>query len=191
MESTNDPQIDIDEARRLLAAADDLQAEARREMAAHGWQWFLVWAPICLGAAISALTPIAGWYWLVGVPVGIGGTIAVSNRTHERSGVHRHASGYWWIALAMTVINFGASAVLADEVIVVVVWVVFGFGFTGFAILERQPGAAALFAMLAVAVGIAGPLVENTFSLYVVTGVVFAVAMVGVAVGIRSMGAPA
>jgi hypothetical protein len=195
MESINEPPsnptIDADEARRMLESADDLQAAARREINAHSWQWFLVWAVVCLGAAVSAFTPIAGWFWIVGVPVGIGGTIAISARQHERSGVQRYPGGYWLIGGAMTVINFGASALLSDEVIVVVIWVVFGLGFTGFAMLERQPGAAVIFACLALATGIAGALVPDTFDLYVVAGIVFALAMVVVAVRIRSLGTPA
>lgn len=191
MESTHQsavpPGIGIDEAQQLLESAGQMQAAARREIHSHGWQWYLVWAAVCVGSSISVFTPITGWFWLAGAPLGIAGTIAVSIREDQRSRVQRHQRGYWLIGGAMTVINFAASAFTSDEVVVVVIWVVLGFGFAGFAMLERQPAAAALFVGLAITIGIAGFLVTDTVDLYMVAGLIFAVAMVSVAVGIRSM----
>lgn len=184
------PPIDIEEAQQMLAGVDAMQAAAREELNAHGWQWYLVWAVVCLGAAVSALTPAAGSYWRAAVPLGIAATVAVSIRQEGRSGVQRHPGPYWLVGGSITMINFGAGAWLADEVVVVVVWVVFGVGFAAFARLERQPFAATLFMGLATATALAGLLVPDTFVLYMVVGFVYALTMTGVAAGIRSAGTP-
>ncbi|HDH02960.1 MAG TPA: hypothetical protein ENH15_01785 [Actinobacteria bacterium] len=147
-----------------------------------------MWAIVCGGASLSAFTHVFAWYWLIAAPLGIVATIVVCAREDQRTGVQRDPRPYWWVGGAITVINFASSALLPGRTVVVVIWVVFGFGFVAFAWLDHQPTIAALFAALAIAIGLSGPIVPDTLTLYVVAGLVYAATMVGVAVGIRSMG---
>lgn len=188
MDSTAHSDIEAEEARTLLADAGYMRRATRRELQAHGWQWYIVWAIVTAGASASTLTAAGGWYWLVAAPLGMAATVAVCQREDRRSGVQRQQGPYWLIGGAIALINFAAGALLPVETVVVIVWVVFGFGFVAFAWLDNQPTIAVLFALLALAVAMAGVVVPDPVTLYVVVGLVYAATMTGVAIGIRSLG---
>ena len=77
--------------------------------------------------------------------------------------------------------NTAASLLLPGEAIVVVVWVVIGFGFGVLSWLDRQPAASGLFIGLALTSAVLGVVVEDRFSLYGVLALVFTVASGGAA----------
>jgi hypothetical protein len=176
---------DIDEVRSLLAEVGDLKKGTRADLQSYGWQWLLVWGAVCLGAALSAYTPLAPWYWIVVVPVALVVTWVVQERIEGRAPVRVKAWPYWTIGGAITVAAFGASFAFETEVTVVVVWVVFGLGFMGFSLLERQRTAAAVFLGLAAISTFLGIVTEDRIGLYPVLGFMFAIAMAGVSAGIR------
>jgi hypothetical protein len=176
---------DIDEVRSLLAEVGDLKRGTRAVLQRDGWQWLLVWGAVCLGAALSAYTPLAPWYWIVVVPVALVATWIVQERTEGRAPVRVKAWPYWTIGGAITVAAFGASFAFATEVTVVVVWVVFGLGFMGFSLLERQRAAAGVFLGLAGIATFLGVVTEDRLGLYPVLGFMFAITMAGVSAGIR------
>ncbi len=172
----------------MLADAGHMRRATRRELHAHGWQWYVVWAIVSAGASASTLTTAGKWYWLMATPLGLAATVAVCTHEDRQSGVQRQQGPYWLIGGTIALINFAAGALLPVDAVLVVVWVVFGFGFVAFAWLGNQPTIAVLFALLAVAIAIAGVVVPHTLTLYVVVGLVYAATMAGVAVGIRSLG---
>ena len=81
--------------------------------------------------------------------------------------------------------GFGSSFALSTGVSVVVVWVVFGLGFAGFSLLDRRRGAAGVFLGLSVIATFLGMVTEDRMALYPMLGFMFAIAMAGVAAGIR------
>ncbi len=176
---------DIAEVRSLLAEVGDLKKGTRAVLQSDGWQWLLVWGAVCLGAALSYSTPIAPWYWVGAVPVALVVTWVLQERLEDRAPVRVKAWPYWAVGGAMTVAGFGSSFVLSTEVNVVVVWVVFGLGFTGFSLLDRRRAAAGVFLGLSVTATFLGIVTDDRMTLYPMLGFMFAIAMAGVSAGIR------
>jgi hypothetical protein len=67
----------------------------------------------------------------------------------------------------------------------VIVWVIFGLGFMGFSLLERQRAAAGVFLGLSVIATFLGIVTEDRMALYPMLGFMFAISMAGIAAGIR------
>jgi hypothetical protein len=176
---------DIEEVTSLLAEVGDLKKETRADLQSDGWQWLLVWGAVCLGAALSAYTPLAPWYWMVVVPVALVVTWIVQKRIESRAPVRVKAWPYWTIGAAITVSAFGASFAFETEVTVVVVWVVLGLGFMAFSVLERQTSAAGIFLGLSVITTFLGVMTDDRLGLYPLLGFMYAISMAGVAAGIR------
>jgi hypothetical protein len=176
---------DIDEVKSLLAEVGELKQGTRAVLQRDGWQWLLVWGSVCLGAALSAYTPLAPWYWVGAVPVAMAVTWILEKRLEGRAPVRVKSWPYWTIGGAITAAAFGASFAFDTEVTVVVVWVVFGLGFMGFSLLERQRAAAGVFLGLAGITTFLGVVTEDRLGLYPVLGFMFAITMAGVSAGIR------
>ncbi|MFN2485431.1 MAG: hypothetical protein ABR609_02265, partial [Acidimicrobiia bacterium] len=122
-----------------------------------------MWSVVFLGAFFSSfLSDLAGWYWLIGVPLGYLG-MYLAYRKLDDTGVGAKSWPYAATGIGIGVINMVASFVLPDEAIVVAVWVVLGLGFAVFSWIDRQPLAAALFAALSLLALLLGLTTEDTF----------------------------
>lgn len=177
------------EARGILEEVSQIQSATRARLYAHGWQWMVVWALTFFGAALTGIIPawqdFAGVYWLYAVPVALGLTAWISWREESRSPVRQRELPYWIIGLGITVGCFGASALLPESAVVVVIWVILGLGFAAFAWLERVIPAARMLAAMAVLSGVLGMVVEDTFQLYPALGFAFGAALAGIIAGMR------
>lgn len=178
-----------EEARGLLEELSAIQSTTRARLFARGWQWMVVWAFTFFGAALTAIVPawqgFSGIYWAYAVPVALGLTLWLSWRAESRSPVRQRDWPYWLIGLGITAGCFGASAWLPESAMVVVVWVILGFGFAAFAWLERAFPAAWVLASMAVVSGVLGLVVEDTYELYPALGLAFGAALVAVIAGMR------
>ncbi len=147
----------------------------------------VVWSVAFFGAALTALVPawqeFAGRYWLFAVPIALVFTVLISWREESRSPVRQRELPYWMIGLGMTVGCFGASALLPEPAVVVVVWVILGFGFAAFAWLERVTPAAWMLSAMAVLAGVLGLVVEDTYRLYPALSLAFGAALAGIITG--------
>lgn len=181
--------MDRGEAQELLEQVAQIQSTTRARLHAVGWQWLVIWSVAFLGAAVTALVPalqpIAGVYWVFATPISLLLTIVVSARAEARSPVRQRALPYWLVGLGIAVSSVVANVALSDAALVVVIWVILGFGFAAFAWLERVEPAAWLLASMATLAGVLGLVVEDTFSLYPVLAMSFSAALAGVIVGMR------
>jgi hypothetical protein len=183
--STKDRQ----EARGLLDEVAEIKSTTRAQLYAIGWQWLVIWAVAFFGAALTAMVPVlqpyADVYWMFATPISLVLTAVVSTRVESRSPVRQRSLPYWLVGAGIAIGTFGVSLVLPDEAIVVVVWVILGFGFAAFAWLERAEPAAWLLAGMAVVSGALGLIVEDTFALYPALALAFSAALAGVITGMR------
>lgn len=177
--------VDVDEARRLLSEMDDIKEGTREEFRDGAWQWLLVWSGVCLGASISAYTPVAGWYWAIGAPIGLVLTVFVGMRVDQRLPVRRKAWPYFAVGAGIAVANTAVSMLLGEEVVVVAVWVVLGLGFAALTALDRMPSASALFIVVSLGTIVAGMWTRDPFGLYPALGLLFAVTLAALAGAIR------
>lgn len=175
------------DAQALLSEVSDLRRDTRADLQSCTWMWFLLWSAIAGGAAASVLwEEVAGWYWLGAVPIGLIGTALIDLRWTREAGVRRHDWPYWAIGGAITVLNTVASGFLSPEVVVVWVWVVLGLGFAGFCLLERAPEAAGVLLGYAIVAVAAGVVVSDTFALYPLLALAFALTLAGIAWRLRT-----
>lgn len=181
--------MDQREARGLLEEVAKIQSTTRARLHAVGWQWLVIWSIAFLGAALTALVPswqqAAGVYWMFATPIALVLTIIVSARMEARSPVRQRSLPYWLVGIGIAVSSVAADLLVSEAALVVVVWVILGFGFAGFAWLERVEPAAWLLAGMAVLAGALGLVVEDTFALYPVLAMSFSAALAGVIVGMR------
>lgn len=180
-----DEHRDVAGAESLLAEVGELKRDVRADLQADGWQWLLVWATVCIGAWVSLQTAFGPWYWMVAVPVAIIVTGVVQWRLEGRVPVRRKQWPYWLIGALMTLAGFGVSFAVDPEVSVLAVWVVFGVGFTGFSLLERQPVNAAVFGVLTIAAIVSLFISSDPFVTYGRMGLLFGSTMVAVAIWAR------
>ncbi len=163
----------------VVAEVGRVRRQTRMSLAEGAWRYLAVWAVVFLGSFVSAFFPIAGWYWVIGVPAGYFGMWLMLRDLQP--GVERRQTPYWITGIAIGVANTLASLLFEDEVVVVVVWVVLGLGFGFLAWFDRQPAAAGLFGALAAISAVSGVVVSDRFALYAVLALVFTVATGGVA----------
>lgn len=192
MESTGSQSGDSQQARGLLEELTGIKAVTRADLQSQGWQWLLVWSGLFFGAALTGLVPgwdeIAGNYWLFAVPVGLVLTFLINWRVERNAPVRRKAWPYWTVGGVITVAGFAVSAYVDDSTSVILLWVILGFGFAGFLLLERMVAAAWLLAGMAVISGLLGLVVEDTFTLYTMLALAFSAAVAGIAAGMRVQG---
>jgi hypothetical protein len=181
--------MDHQEARGLLEEVAQIQSATRARLHAVGWQWLVIWSIAFLGAALTALVPSwqrsAGVYWMFATPIALILTVVVSSRMEARSAVRQRSLPYWLVGLGIALASLAADLLVSEAALVVVVWVILGLGFAGFAWLERVEPAAWLLAGMAVLSGALGFVVEDTFALYPVLAMSFSAALAGVIVGMR------
>ena len=181
--------MDRSEARGLIEEVAEIQSTTRARLHASGWQWLVIWAVAFLGAALTAMVPawqsFADVYWAFATPISLVLTIVVSTRVEARSPVRQRALPYWLVGLGIAAGSFGVGAMLPDEAVVVLVWVIIGFGFAAFAWLERVEPAAWLLGAMAMLSGALGLVVKDTFDLYPVLALSFSAALAGIITGMR------
>lgn len=178
-----------DEARGLLDEINAIQSTTRATRYAYSWQWQVVWSLTFFGAGVVVLVPAwqdwAHLYWLWALPLALLATIVVSVKIESRSPVRQRSLPYILVGAAITVATTTVSFLLPEEAVVVVNWVVLGFGFATLAWLERVFSAAWLLGGMAAIAGILGLVVEDTIALYPVLALSFSAALAGIVAGMR------
>jgi len=166
--------------------ADEILDEARRvrrltrgALADGSWRYLAVWSAVFGGSWVTSYFPIAGYYWVFGLPLGYLG-MWLMYRGQQPAAWNRDAP-YWITGGAIGLVNTAASFLLPEEAVVVVVWDVIGLGFGVLSWLDRQPAASALFIGLAVASAVLGLVVKDHFELYSALALVFTLASAGAA----------
>lgn len=191
MEHTGDALsvVDRQEAAGLLDELTHIKSTTRATLYAYAWQWQAVWVLTFFGAGLVAVVPdwqhIAGLYWAFATPVSVVSTILISIKVESRSPLRQRPLPYFVVAGAITAGTSMTSLFLPDAAIVVVVWVIVGFGFAAFAWLERVLPAARLLAVMSVIAGLLGLVVEDTFQLYPAIAFAFSAALAGTVIGMR------
>jgi hypothetical protein len=181
--------MDRQEARGLLEELTEIKTTTRARLHSIGWQWLTIWSIAFLGAGVVALVPAltqySDIYWMFATPISLVLTAVVSVRVEAGSPVRQRSLPYWLVGAVIAVGTFGVSIILPDSAIVVVVWVILGFGFAAFAWLERVIPAVWLLAGMAVLAAVLGLVVEDTFALYPVLAISFSAALAGIVTGMR------
>jgi uncharacterized membrane protein len=133
--------MQTEDAFEILADIEGLRARTSTALNADGWQWMVVWSLVALGAGLTALVDalegIAGFYWMVAVPIAFAATALLERRSKEQRAVRRDSRPYLAVGAAMLAVNLVASFTLEPESTVIVIWVVIGVGFAIFAHLDR------------------------------------------------------
>ena len=174
--NTPSPEM-LEELRRL-------QRQTRLDVRSESWRYLAVWAGVFLGAFFSSFIPrVAGWYWIVGVPLGYLG-MYLAYRNVKDTGVGAKSWPYVVTGIGIGVVNGIASFVLSEAAIVVAVWVVLGAGFAVLSWIDRQPLAASLFAALSALSLLLGLTTDDTFELYPLLALIFTFTTAGTAVGL-------
>lgn len=181
--------VDRQEAAGLLDELTHIKSTTRATLYAYAWQWQAVWVLTFFGAGLVAVVPewrhIAGIYWAFATPVSVMSTILISVKVESRSPLRQRPLPYIVVGLAITAGTSLTSLLLPEGAIVVVVWVVVGFGFAAFAWLERVVPAAYLLASMSVIAGILGLVVEDSFQLYPAIAFAYSAALAGIVIGMR------
>lgn len=167
----------VEEALRLIDEIDGIKGDTRAAFFDGTWQWLLVWSVVCLGAAASAFTPFAGWYWLIGAPAGLAATAIVTSRAEARVRLRRKPGPYVAAGLGMACANGVFSYALPPEIVVVAIWVVLGLGFAALTWLDRVPTAPDAFLALTGGAIVAGVAIRDRLTLYPVIAVAFAIVL--------------
>jgi hypothetical protein len=179
-------QPDIEDTVGILADIEALRNRTNRELNADGWQWMLVWSLVAFGASITvlvdALENVAGYYWIAAVPIALAATAFLESRSKQQRAVRRDMRPYWTIGAGIGILNLLASLTLESEMIVIVIWIVIGVGFAGFAILDRDRPTAVMFFTAALITALLGFLSADPFIAYATISMLYAGLLAGSAV---------
>lgn len=163
----------------MLEEIGSLRSAVEEEIRSDSWQWLLIWSVVCLGAGVTAwleaVREYAGFYWLPAVPLALAATAWVELRIERRRFVRQRVWPYWATGAGIGLANLVGSIWFSERVIVVWVWVVLAAGFSVLCRLGYQDRAARVFVWLAGGSALAGVMVSDTFALYPVLALVFAV----------------
>ncbi len=131
----------------------EIRRRTRRDLSQDAWRWLLIWAALAFGFVVSVAVPafhgLAAWYWTVGVPIGLLGTIAADVTRPGANRVRRGEHRYWLVAAAITALNVGGSLVLPLDWLLIWLWAVFAAGFAVFLRLANLPAVSRPLWMLA------------------------------------------
>ncbi len=168
----------------LLEELARIQRRTKLDVRGESWRYLAVWSAVFLGAFISSFIPnVAGWYWLLGVPLGYLG-MYLAYRNLDDTGVGAKSWPYAVTGLGIGVVNGVASFLLSDEAIVVAVWVVLGVGFAILSWIDHQPLAASVFGALSVLALLLGLTTDDTLELYPVLALIFTLITAGTSLGL-------
>ena len=169
---------------QLLDELISIRRRTRRDLSCGAWRWMTVWAVVSFGFVVTLAVPslhtVAARYWLVGVPVGIVGTMLAdaSNRGADRR-VRRREWPYWATAAGITVANTMGSAWLPGNWILIWLWVVLAAGFSVLLWLEDDRAMSRLLAGMAVLFAAVAPLLTVQLHASIAMGAVFALVLAG------------
>ena len=174
----------------ILAEIEALRERTSTALNADGWQWMMVWSLVAMGAGLTALIDalegIAGFYWMVAVPIAFGATTLLERRSKEQRAVRRDSRPYLAVGAAMLVVNLVASFTLEPEWTVIVIWVVIGLGFAVFAHLDGDRPTTALYVVASVLAAALGVIASDPFAAYAAISLSFAGLLAGSAVQVYS-----
>lgn len=189
MSDTGMNALSRQEAKGLLEEINGIQSTTRATRYAYSWQWQVVWSLTFLGAGVVVLVPawqdFAHLYWLWALPLALLATAVVSVKIESRSPVRQRSLPYLIVGAAITVATTVMSFLLPEEAVVVVNWIILGFGFAALAWLERVLSAAWLLSGMALIAALLGLVVEDTIALYPVLALSFSAALAGIVAGMR------
>lgn len=171
---------------QLLDEMISIRQRTRLDLAFGAWRWMTVWTVVSFGFVVALAIPplhtVASRYWLVGVPVGIAGTILaeVSNRSADRR-VRRREWPYWATAAAMTVANTLGSVWLPGTWMLIWLWIVLAAGFSVLLGLDGEPAMSRLLAGMAVVFAAVAPLLTVHVQASIAMGAAFVLVLTGCA----------
>lgn len=170
----------------ILADIEALRDRTTTALNADGWQWMMVWSLVALGAGLTALVEpldaIAGFYWMIAVPIAFATTALLERRSKEQRAVRRDSRPYVAVGAAMLVVNLIASFTLEPETTVIVIWMVIGLGFAVFAHLDGARAATIMYVSAAILAGAIGLFASDPFSAYAAISMLFGGLLAGSAV---------
>ena len=166
------PPLTSRQAALLIEEVGQVRRRARSRIGSHTWIGFSIWAGVFAGASLAG--PRVFWYWMVAVPVAISLTGVIESRLTWARGIRQSETGYWIIGAAITVLCFGGSFLVPLPLLAAWGWIVLGFGFAGFAILDRHPEAATAMGALGVVAVLAGINIPEPELVYRGRGALFA-----------------
>lgn len=170
----------------ILADIEALRERTSAALNADGWQWMMVWSLVALGAGLTALVEtleaIAGFYWMIAVPIAFLATSLLERRSKEQRAVRRDSRPYVAVGAAMLFVNLVASFTLEPEATVIVIWVVIGLGFAVFAHLDEARAATIMYVSAAMLAGFIGLLARDPFAAYAAISMLFSGLLAGSAV---------
>lgn len=174
----------------ILTEIDALRRVTRTELQGSSWCWLLVWAVASAGSvatlAVPALNPVAGWYWMVAVPVAVVVMVLLEARVGDSARARNRAGAYWLTGAGIGILNFGGGVLLPGDWMVIWLWAVMAAGFAVLLHLDRHRLAAGAFASLVPVFITAGALSDDRLTTSSVIGALFTAALVVTAWIIRS-----
>ncbi len=174
---------DHSSARQLAAHVSAVRAETRSRVFGESWHWFPVWALVCFGAAVSALGPwsdhVAGYYWLVAVPIGLAVTAGVSWRLDAGEEIGTREWPYWAVGGGIFLANTLLASWLPENVVPVAIWVVLGVGFAALCQLGRNVVGRNVMLAMAVVTFVTGWVGQDGYALYPVLAIGYGLALIG------------
>ena len=179
--------IDPDDAQEMLAQVDLVQSQVRWSLLSSNWWLFLLWGIVVLGSTypVLFLDIDTGWYWIIAGPLAAIASYAVGYRVSHEIGTTLSSWPYVVTGLAIFVGTFGTSAIFSGSAAVTGVFVSLALGFSVFALLDRQYGPVAIFAITIVLAFALATQVEDVTFLYSINAVSFGMALVSLGLGLR------
>jgi hypothetical protein len=182
--------MQTDDPLEILADIEALRSRTSNALNADGWQWMTVWSLVAFGAGLTALVDalegIAGFYWMVAVPIALGVTAVLERRSKEQRAVRRDSRPHVRVGAAMLVVNLAASFTLEAEATVIVIWVVIGLGFAAFAHFDGDRPATAIYVVASLLAAGLGTFASDPFAAYAAISMLFAGLLAGSAVQMYS-----
>lgn len=82
---------------KLLKEMARIQRRTKLDVRAESWRYLAVWSGVFLGAFFSSFMPnVAGWYWLLGVPLGYLGMYLAYRQDQDFAPTTRLSSTRSW-----------------------------------------------------------------------------------------------
>lgn len=178
--------IDPDQAQEMLAQVELVQSQVRRSLLSSNWWLFILWGAISLGSVYPVLfSDDLGFYWVVAAPLGAIASYAIGYRMSHDVGTTLSSWPYVVTGVALFVGTFGSSWVLEGVAAVTGVWVAVGLGFSVFAVLDRQFGAVAVFAVLIGLSFVFAWRLDDVWTVYMLNGMSYGMAFLSLGLGLR------
>ena len=182
--------MQIEDPTDILADVEALKARTSRALNADGWQWMLVWSLVAFGAGLTALVEaleaVAGFYWMLAVPLALAVTVLLERRSKDHRAVRRDSRPYVAVGATMLALNLAASFTFEAEVTVIVIWVVIGIGFAVFARIDGDRASSVMYLAASGFTAVLGFVASDPFAVYAAISMLFAGLLAGSAVQVYS-----